>query len=350
MGTIRRIAVVAGAALVTPFLGVSAAPAELPVTIPGTVTSESAIPALTDVTVSDTGSSDRVVLTFIGDALPEVIATADQPPFGGIPGIPIKVAGAAFVRLRMFPASGVSWASCPSGGAPTPGPGEVVTAVHFTCQGVLPGSAPVVRSERLVPVGTDDDVLLATVEALLAGPTADDAARGLSSWFSPATAGMVQSATISPGGQAVVDLDPALASTIPGASSSAGSEQLLRELDATVLGLDAVDSVAYTFDGSCEAFFGWLQRECVVRTSATAGPFLWVPTYLGPERVPGTTATVTEVVQLEDFESQLVWVIGLRADVEVTVTTATSPSRVIVEIPHVAPPAPAAAAQPTFTG
>jgi len=348
-----KLAVVAAAAVVAPFVVVGPSPAELPVTIPSTTSAGSGPAALTDVTIADVGSADEVVFTFAGDALPEVEATQATPPFLTIPGDTVAVAGTSFVRLRMFPASGVSFGiSCANAlpAPPTPGPGETGVGVYYSCQDALNGPAPVVASRRVVPSGSDSAVLEATMDELLAGPTTADAAAGLSSWFSSATAGMVLSASVAADGSAVVDFDPALATTIPGASSSAGSDQLLRQLDATVFQNTAVTSATYTLGGSCDAFFGWIQRACEPRTQSEAASALYAQTYFGPERVTGPSANVTEAVQLEDFEAQLSWVVGMRSPADVTVTTASSPARVIVRVAHTAPAPAPAPAQPSFTG
>lgn len=52
--------------------------------------------------------------------------------------------------------------------------------------------------------------------------------------------------------------------------------------------------------------------------------------YKGPKRLPGASV-VKEVVRTGDFEAVLSWAIGLEAKVPFRVTTATSPSRLIVD-------------------
>lgn len=52
--------------------------------------------------------------------------------------------------------------------------------------------------------------------------------------------------------------------------------------------------------------------------------------YKGPKRLPGT-GVVKEVVRTGDFEAVLSWAIGLEAKVPFRVTTAASPSRLIVD-------------------
>jgi len=52
--------------------------------------------------------------------------------------------------------------------------------------------------------------------------------------------------------------------------------------------------------------------------------------YKGPKRLPGT-GVVKEVARTGDFEAVLSWAIGLEAKVPFRVTTAASPSRLIVD-------------------
>lgn len=52
--------------------------------------------------------------------------------------------------------------------------------------------------------------------------------------------------------------------------------------------------------------------------------------YKGPKRLPGASI-VKEVVRTGDFEAVLSWAIGLDAEVPFRVTTAESPSRLIVD-------------------
>lgn len=115
--------------------------------------------------------------------------------------------------------------------------------------------------DRVVAVARPATVEGPEVDALaqlLAGPTPAEAAQGLGSWFSPATAGMLRSVVIEQG-VARVDFDPALASTIPNASASCGSALLLAQLDATVGQFGTADRVIYSLGGDVDAFYGWLQ-------------------------------------------------------------------------------------------
>jgi hypothetical protein len=53
--------------------------------------------------------------------------------------------------------------------------------------------------------------------------------------------------------------------------------------------------------------------------------------YKGPKRIEGAGSVVQEVVRTGDFEAVLTWAIGLEEKVEFRVTTAASPSRLIVD-------------------
>ena len=81
------------------------------------------------------------------------------------------------------------------------------------------------------------------------------------SWFTSATAGALRSVSIDSVGHAIVDFAD-LRTLIPNASSSAGSEMLLAELNATVFGVTAIRSVDYLIEGRCDLFWEWLQRSC----------------------------------------------------------------------------------------
>jgi spore germination protein GerM len=107
---------------------------------------------------------------------------------------------------------------------------------------------------------TDDDLPLAALSALLAGPTAEEVAAGYSSWFSPATAGSLNSLEVAEG-LAHADFDAALRELIPGASSSAGSAALFAELDTTLTQFDEIADTVYSLDGDVGAFYEWLQYD-----------------------------------------------------------------------------------------
>lgn len=118
------------------------------------------------------------------------------------------------------------------------------------------------RDERPVPVQRvvppTRDTLRAAILALLEGPTPEERAAGLTSFFSEQTAGMLNAATIDEHGHAVVDLED-LRPVIPNASTSTGSTIFLGELNSTAFAIPRIRSVEYRIDGNCDAFWEWLQ-------------------------------------------------------------------------------------------
>lgn len=146
--------------------------------------------------------------------------------------------------------------AAPGGGVEGATPGVGVTLV-FTR-----GEAPVEVTRVL---DARDPGPAEVLRALLAGPTPEEREEGIGSWFSESTAGALGEATLGSDGLLVVDFRD-LRPLIPNASSSAGSEMLLRELDGTLFALPVVRSIEYRMEGSCDIFWNWLQYECRVVT------------------------------------------------------------------------------------
>jgi hypothetical protein len=103
------------------------------------------------------------------------------------------------------------------------------------------------------------------LEKLLAG----SASSADSSWFGERTRGALRSATVNSAGHAIVDFQD-LRTLIPNASSSAGSAQLVQELNAAVFAITGIESVEYQMDHSCDVFWEWLQQSCHVVTRSVA--------------------------------------------------------------------------------
>lgn len=103
---------------------------------------------------------------------------------------------------------------------------------------------------------------MVALEQLVAGPTADEQATGLRSWFSSETAGALREVRVDDAGLAEISFTD-FSTVIPNASTSAGQRQLLAELEATVFQFREVTSVELQFEGSCAAFWGWLQSTCI---------------------------------------------------------------------------------------
>lgn len=138
-----------------------------------------------------------------------------------------------------------------------PSEGEVL--VFFTC-GSVP-TAPVSAVARATDAEVLENRLLVALEQLVAGPTVDEQATGLRSWFSSDTAGALQEVRVDDAGFAEISFAD-FSTVIPNASTSAGQRQLLAELEATVFQFREVTSVELQFEGNCAAFWGWLQSTC----------------------------------------------------------------------------------------
>lgn len=104
---------------------------------------------------------------------------------------------------------------------------------------------------------TTPAVLKGAMQALLAGPTKAERARGYGGWFSGKTSGHLRSVRIA-NHVAFVDFR-SFARHIPNASTSCGSALLLAQLDRTATQFATVKHTVYSFDGSRRAFYEWLQ-------------------------------------------------------------------------------------------
>ena len=125
---------------------------------------------------------------------------------------------------------------------------------------------------RLVPDSNIPAALVhSTLKELLKGPSDAERDAGLASWFSPDTMDAV-TGVILDNDELTVDF-VLLNVLIPNASTSAGSQMLLSQLNSTVFQFDFVQTVQYTLDGDCAAFWEWLQMGChpVTRAEWEAG-------------------------------------------------------------------------------
>jgi spore germination protein GerM len=111
------------------------------------------------------------------------------------------------------------------------------------------------------PVPADADPIRAAFEELLKGPSHEEETAGGQSWFSDSTAGMLRDVALVDDRLTVDFAD--FSAKIPNASSSCGSAFLLSQLTATAFQFDQVNHVAYSFEGSCEAFGEFLQMGCI---------------------------------------------------------------------------------------
>jgi Sporulation and spore germination len=140
-------------------------------------------------------------------------------------------------------------------------PPEAPVYAFFTC-----ADAPDPAEPRPVPrdAHAADPVsrLEAAIIGLVGGPTQAEREAGYFSFFSEDTELAVNGVSIEADGTAIVDLGDIR--FVSNAATSAGSEVLLAQLNATVFQVDAVTAVEYHIDGSCDAFWEWLQQECHV--------------------------------------------------------------------------------------
>jgi spore germination protein GerM len=141
-----------------------------------------------------------------------------------------------------------------------------VVSVFFTCSADSMSNTPRPVERRVPTAGAE---LKFALEELLKGPTAQERAAGFSSYFSDATAGMLKSVAVSEAGRAVVDLTD-FSARVNNASTGAGAAQLTGELNKTVFQFKQIKEVEYRFDGNCDGFWNWLQRDCHVVTAAEA--------------------------------------------------------------------------------
>jgi hypothetical protein len=152
----------------------------------------------------------------------------------------------------------------------------ILAACDRDNSGAVPTIADSAPADSLpaAPVAVPDPggELRAELGRVLAGQPAETDADTIQSWFSASTAHALRSVTVDSAGHAIVDFHD-LRTIIPNASSSAGSTILLQELNTAVFRVPGIRSVEYRIDGSCDAFWEWLQYGCqtVTRESFASG-------------------------------------------------------------------------------
>ncbi len=101
---------------------------------------------------------------------------------------------------------------------------------------------------------------------LVKGPTPQERGQGLSSVFSPETAGLVESIGVDQSGAATVSLRD-FREELPGLSTSEGGVILIQLLNHTVFQFSSIDQVEYQIEGRCATFWDFLQASgCPVIT------------------------------------------------------------------------------------
>ena len=112
--------------------------------------------------------------------------------------------------------------------------------------------------ERRVPMTRG--VAAATLRALFAGPTPDEAAAGYRSVFSPASAELLKSIHIR-NGTAYVDLHD-LGEVLSGATSSCGAAEFHAQVSRSLKRFRAITRVIYAFEGKPRSFSEWMNESC----------------------------------------------------------------------------------------
>jgi hypothetical protein len=171
-------------------------------------------------------------------------------------------------------------------------PGNVAATVLFGCaqESMFPDISTAVVRE----VADPGSPIEATLRALLAGLTDEQREMGFSSFFSEESANALNSIALS-GDRLVVDFNDDI--LIGNASTSTGSLFLMAELQANIFQFENVNSIEFRLNGSCDAFWGWLQGSCeiVTRTSWEERVAAWdAERALLPE--PGQEIRIDDIV------------------------------------------------------
>lgn len=179
-----------------------------------------------------------------------------------------------------------------------PGDGEMSVTIFAECAPdyLYPNyAAPIMRN-----VSAGSEVIQATLNALLRGLTEEEIATGLSSVFRPETANSLNSVRLD-GSALTVDLNDDI--LVGSYSTSTGSLYFMSELQANLFQFEDVETIEFRLNGSCEAFFNWLQGSCQIQTRADweTAVAAWADEralqpapgeQLTPDRVVGETFTV----------------------------------------------------------
>ena len=128
--------------------------------------------------------------------------------------------------------------------------GTPAVKVYFHCGS--DGEDVVRELERSLPADQVGSPLRFALVQLMAGPTEQEQADGVSSFWSNHQQ-LLRSVRIVNETRAVVDFDDAV-SEIGNIGTSTGGKMFGDELDATVFQFPKVQTIVYTLDGNCEAF------------------------------------------------------------------------------------------------
>ena len=128
----------------------------------------------------------------------------------------------------------------------------MVLKIYFTC-----GNAAAPTADMFVyrPLPRSQQVLTATLNELVKGPSSSDTSLGFRSIFTNEDAESVKSLTVK-SGEAVIDFSRLPPVTGLGATDDA--DFFVANLNANVFQFTSVKSVEYRLGGSCAAFWGHL--------------------------------------------------------------------------------------------
>lgn len=114
---------------------------------------------------------------------------------------------------------------------------------------------PVVRQ---VPM--TKGVAAATLRALFAGPTPQEAAAGYRSVFSPASSGLLKQVHIR-NRTAYVDMHD-LGQVLSNATSSCGAAEFQAQVSRSLQTFPGITRVVYAFEGNPRSFYAWMNESC----------------------------------------------------------------------------------------
>jgi hypothetical protein len=119
-------------------------------------------------------------------------------------------------------------------------------------------------------------------------------------------------------------------------AAQAGFDRVALQFDGAVPGYlieysdgPFLNTAGQEVDIEGEAFIR-LIMEPASTVDLSIDPF--VETYEGPDRVTSDTVNVTESVLVDDFEANMVWVIGVNKKAEFAVSTLEDPNRLVVDV------------------
>lgn len=174
--------------------------------------------------------------------------------------------------LRRIVRAGFALAVLAVAGCAPPEPDDAASTTSDSAPPIDAAPAPPTGRAAPLPAETEPDLagdLRTALERLVRGPVEPRGPDSEHTWFSAATAHVLDSVSVDTAGRATVDFHD-LRPLIPNASTSAGSALLLRELNEAVFGVDGIESVEYRIAGSCQLFWEWLQYGCQIVTRAQA--------------------------------------------------------------------------------